>query len=260
MKAEANLPLAAASARELWTLYGFESPSDLVLEDLAMAMGVVVVEDKIDSADAWLVRKGAGGIIRVSSSIPEPGRKRYAIAHELGHWQLHEEESQLRACTERDLRAKYKGSRLEVEANAFAAELLMPDRLFLDDMRGSDFDASCVERLAAQYGTSLTAAAVRYAELSRESVAIVVAKAGRIKWWRGSDSFRESYWIEANSLLGKSTAASMVLAGDARVAVPYDISVDEWVDDAGGNTEAQFVEVVVNMPVYGQTLSLLSVP
>lgn len=75
-----------------------------------MALGVLILEGPLDSADARLIRRGAHGLIRVKQDIPESGRKRFAIAHELGHWLLHRNLSQVLACTSEDMVAKYKAS------------------------------------------------------------------------------------------------------------------------------------------------------
>src|SRR5262245_59118721 len=112
-------------AAKLWARYGFATPDDLVLEDLAFALGVVVLEGRLDSADARLIRRGQKGLIRVKEDIPEPGRKRFAVAHEIGHWELHQAVSQVLSCTSEDMVAQYKASPPEIEANYFAAELLM---------------------------------------------------------------------------------------------------------------------------------------
>jgi hypothetical protein len=53
-KANKIIPLAEAS--RIWSQYGFKSPKELVLEDLAMAMNIFVVEARLDSAAARLVR------------------------------------------------------------------------------------------------------------------------------------------------------------------------------------------------------------
>jgi hypothetical protein len=107
---KASKVIAAGAAAQIWKLYGFMSPSDLVLEDLALARGVIVIEDTLDRAEARLVRRGNQGLIRVNRNIPERGRKRFAMAHELGHWMLHEKESQISACTEQHMVLKYGSS------------------------------------------------------------------------------------------------------------------------------------------------------
>src|SRR5688572_13375498 len=108
---------AAAEALRLWKLYGLESPRDLILEDLAMARGILVMDGKLDSAAARLVRSGDSGIARISDRIREPGRRKFAIAHEIGHWELHKKQSHLLACTDEDMLARYGASPLEVEAS-----------------------------------------------------------------------------------------------------------------------------------------------
>src|SRR4051794_28002180 len=103
--------------------YCLDKPAPVPVEDIAMDLGVLCLEAKLTGCLARLVRKGRRGIIRTDMKIREEGRKRFAIAHELGHWSLHESESQFFICTAEQMR-DYKGSPLEVEANLFASELL----------------------------------------------------------------------------------------------------------------------------------------
>ena len=131
MTPQASKTLPLTEAARIWSLYGFSSPQDLVLEDLAMAMGIFVVDARLDSAAARMVRSGDFGLVRVSDAIRQPGRRRFAIAHEIGHWVMHKKVSQLLACTEQDVLASYKSSAYEIEASSFAGALLMPEKLFL---------------------------------------------------------------------------------------------------------------------------------
>ena len=52
-------------------------------------LGAYVRERQLEGCEAKLVRKGSMGIICVNETIPEEGRKRFAIAHEIGHFILH---------------------------------------------------------------------------------------------------------------------------------------------------------------------------
>src|SRR4051812_38312501 len=108
MSQRPNRILPAAEADRIWVLYGYTSPKELVLEDLAMALGIVVLDGRLDSALGRLVRSGDSGIARISQDIKEPGRRRFAIAHEIGHWLLHKKVAHLLACTEEDMLASYK--------------------------------------------------------------------------------------------------------------------------------------------------------
>ncbi len=245
---------AVGEAKRVWKLYGFQSPADLVLEDLAMAMGVVVLEAKLDSADARLVRKGNRGIIRLKQDIPQVGRKRFAVAHEIGHWRLHEKESQVVACTSEDMRADYKGSELEIEANVFASELLMPQALFKPAMAGRTPTADTINGLAGVYRTSRTATAVRYVELSDEHCVMVMAEAGRIKWWRASKELNGSLWIKAGAPVSNRTLAGKYFAGTLDCEEVQDVSMSEWAE-----RYPEFAEDAIEAAIpLGQTGAVLS--
>jgi hypothetical protein len=94
-----------------------------------------------------------------------PGRKNFTIAHELGHWHLHHDASELgqrRFCRADDVggdaRALRESIQLEREANQFAAALLMPAPLVrrcAADLRLN------VRVLAARFGVSVAAMQVR---------------------------------------------------------------------------------------------------
>lgn len=50
---------AVGEAKRVWKLYGFQTPADLVLEDLAMAMGVVGILH-FPSQSSWNWRERTG--------------------------------------------------------------------------------------------------------------------------------------------------------------------------------------------------------
>ena len=114
-----SLIRAGGAAFKLSREYGFAHPRDIRLEDIAMDRGVLVIVGGISGCEGRLVRKGKKGIIRVSDAIPEVGRQRFAIAHELGHWELHDS-TQWFVCSAADLR-DYERSAIETEANTFAS-------------------------------------------------------------------------------------------------------------------------------------------
>jgi Zn-dependent peptidase ImmA (M78 family) len=99
-------------------------------------------------------------------------RQRFTIAHELGHFVLHHTDDGLfidkgYAVMER---AKIpRGSDLrEIEANQFAAALLMPADLLKQELEHAGLDLATEEgldQLAAQFGVSRTAMTYRIAQL-----------------------------------------------------------------------------------------------
>lgn len=252
--------IAIGEADRLWEIFGFSGPRDLVLEDLALARGVVVTEGPLDKMEARLVRQGTRGLMRVKSDIPEIGRKRFAVAHELGHWELHQGISQIFACTEDDMVASYRTSVPEAEANYFASGLLMPTKLFSERTGGTSLSVAVISDLANHFGASFTAAAMRYVDANSEACALVVSSAGRIKWWRGSKDFEDQFWISGGSVLSSSTVSGSVFKGGRRPVGPEKVDIYAWSERGGTEDEDVFIEECLIQERYGQILSLLRLP
>ncbi len=142
-----------------------------------------------------------------------PGRKRFTIAHEFGHYLLHRKrlpkgiECDEQAVSQRD------GKGIEKEADEFAAWLLMP----LDDFRSriGPADKPSMEDLSAaaeRYGVSLMAAALRWLEYTDRRALFVVSRDGGALWARSSDAafktrrfirtISETYMLPENSFAG----------------------------------------------------------
>ena len=81
----------------------------------------------------------------------QPKRQRFTIAHELGHLMLHPLGVLFRDQT-------FGGSEMEQQANAFAADLLMPKAMLQADVYRYGADSSV---LADLYAVSLTAMKIR---------------------------------------------------------------------------------------------------
>jgi hypothetical protein len=180
-------------ARALLDRLHVESPSEILVEEMACSQGAMVVWKPLKGADGRLLRLGRRAVIRVRDDIPELGRRRFVIAHELGHLLLAHRTDLLKVCDERDLLEWGKAQRwAENDANEFAAELLMPERFFRPRCQIGDPSLAVIEQLAGEFQTSLTATAVRYVEGSSDRCAIVVSRDGQIRWNRCSESF--PYW------------------------------------------------------------------
>ena len=104
------------------------------------------------------------GIIGVNADH-HPNRQRFTIAHELGHFLLH---GRARAAHtvfldrkfvwRRDSESELATNPEEIEANQFAAELLVPLAILHDDVESGEYDLENdrhLTRLAKRYGVSL---------------------------------------------------------------------------------------------------------
>jgi Zn-dependent peptidase ImmA (M78 family) len=116
-----------------------------------------------------IVRKAEDVVIAVNPSQHQ-NRQRFTIAHELGHYFRHPGRSEH---VDRDFRIHWRNRESsqginweEIEANRFAAELLMPERLLRKDLVGSSaLSESVLRTLATRYKVSLVAMKFRLLNL-----------------------------------------------------------------------------------------------
>jgi Zn-dependent peptidase ImmA (M78 family) len=139
---------------------------------IAESLGARVVKEKAQRGEkAGLVaRKGTSIVIGVNAA-DAPARQRFTIAHEIGHMLLHANEPLI--VDERgyaligELRAGEESSPREIEANSFAAALLMPADWVRDALRESiDFsDDDGIAPLARRFNVSQQAMMYRLVNL-----------------------------------------------------------------------------------------------
>jgi len=257
LRREYRMTIAQGEPERWWRLYGFTEPEDLSLEDLALARGVIMTYGPMEQMEARLVRSGNVGLIRVRQDIPEIGRKRFAIAHELGHWELHKDISQLFACTSDDMIASYKRSDPEGEANIFASGLLMPSNLFQKQSEGTIFSLNTVRKLAAYFLTSLTATSIRYVSLSQDYCAMVVSENRKIRWWHASNTFKELFHLSAGTDLSPNTSAGSFFLKGEKPRGPEEIDIEAWTDSNPRPDLSAFIEESIYMQRYNKMLTLL---
>lgn len=173
---------AYAEAQRLLDRFCVSDPKDLLLEGIAYRLDVLVTYGPISNADAWLILGDRCGLVRVKDSIRWIGQRRFCIAHELGHWTLHRGQQQRWICTESDMSMNGASKPLERQANWFAAELLMPDRLFRPEAHAVAPSIRRIVQLAERFGTSLSATGLRLLQKTPADAALVSTKNGEIQW------------------------------------------------------------------------------
>jgi len=144
-----------------------KAPVDVV--NVAARFAVQIKEEMFpDDVSGALHRGPEHSVIAVNLAHPET-RRRFTIAHELGHFFLHRDAPahyDPQHLVGSHFRAKVTGTMWdarEIEANKFAAELLMPRKLVLACVRASaELDAA---NLAAKFRVSPEAMTYRLAEL-----------------------------------------------------------------------------------------------
>ena len=139
------------------------------IEDLLRLDGIDIQSGDLGQVSGLIVR-GDGGVMVGVNSKQAPARRRFTMAHEYGHFLLHEG---VLSHADENFRINYRDAVSsqasnvdEIEANYFAASLLMPKR-FLDEVQAAEKldDSEGVADLATKFGVSPLAMSLRLANL-----------------------------------------------------------------------------------------------
>jgi hypothetical protein len=170
---------------------------------------------------------------------------RFSIGHELGHYFLEGHIDHV--LPEDGMHTSYAGfvsaDPYELEADQFAAGLLMPSAPFKRALARQDPGLEVVESLAGLCKTSLTATAIRYAELTEDAVAIVISTGPTIDFCFLSDTMKslpQLAWLRKGTPLPTGTATAQLNANARRVTdgerAEADIDIMDWL---GGTRSAR---------------------
>ena len=146
------------------------------VDRIARAQGIKIRYEPLDDELSGMIFiKNNQAVIGVNAHH-SPNRQRFTIAHELGHYFLHTDILRQGAhvdtvvtMLQRDQGTALGTMNIEIEANQFAAELLMPRHLIDDYLntegRGStaQSDDTVIESIAKAFKVSTTAMAIRLA-------------------------------------------------------------------------------------------------
>ncbi len=160
---------AEREAEDLLAQNGVSEPS-VDVEALARAQGAEVRFVQADPKLSGMLAREDGRIVIGVNASHHRNRQRFTIAHELGHLVLHLRGRQQplfvdeRMVYFRDEVSSRAVDQEEIQANTFAAALLMPRSFLLADLRGRDLDINDdieVSRLGRRYEVSVQALSIR---------------------------------------------------------------------------------------------------
>lgn len=228
-----------------------------MLEDLAWALGVEVIEAPLENLEAFLIRGGNKGKITVNAEAHSK-RKRFSIAHELGHWMLHDAIFQF--CSTEDFN-NYRTSKVEAEANHFAANLLIPAHWIPQEFRKQDPTLKMAVSLSDQLNVSLTAAARRLVEKSPQKLILAGICDGKVKWILRSPEAESSYlWIPPGSLVHPHTATYQCMQDGLKQIEMEEVDAALWIENLEDDQIEECYEEVFNLEGHSTLLTLIWIP
>lgn len=196
--------------------------------------------------------------------INSQGFRRFSVAHEIGHYRLLGHiDAVLDAQSRHVSNAGFRSNdRYEREADHFAATLLMPTRLFTVAARRAGDGLEAINTLADGCRTSLEATAIRYAQTSRDPVAVIRSGASTIDYvvmssplmdFPGLDWIRKGMPLPSASVTADFNTDAENIAQCRRAEGQS--CLQDWFN---GPHRQEIVEEVVGLGGYGKALTVLT--
>jgi Zn-dependent peptidase ImmA (M78 family) len=226
--------------------------------DVAHGLRLKVKEEQLRGCDGVLVRPQGmhRGIIAVRKDIRSPGRKRFTIAHEIGHFVLHGHDDHGSICQDKDIEGWSKGPNdKERQADDFAAELLIPAAAVTPRLISHSPCLSVVESIADECRASLAASAWRYCDLTSEQCAIVWSENEQVAWSRASSEF--PFFIKKNKQIEQKSYAYNCFKGESVPSHPELVPAEAWIDSWNLIPGSRIYEESRALPSYGSVLTLI---
>lgn len=169
----------AQEVERLLKRFGVNAPA-VPVDRIARGLGAQLRFSPLDAELSGMIYvKGDTPIIGINS-LHHPNRQRFSIAHEVGHLVLHrprisgkvhvDKEFRVQLATlNRDATSALGSDRIEIEANQFAAELLMPTTWFVQALASKHFDIdneSPLDEIARKFRVSRQALDFRVRNLA----------------------------------------------------------------------------------------------
>lgn len=249
------MSLAAHHAKSLLKKLGINSlPIDPY--EISERLEVFVKEDDCEGYTGMILVVDGRALISIKSGIRERPRKKFTVAHELGHYSIPEHLAgrTFFKCTDKDLDTFDKKGSKESEANDFAAEFLMPEELFRERIMLKDLSYGLIEELVDEFETSLTATGIRFVKLSGD-YALVCSEKLCIKWFVKGDDF--PFYLRADGKLDEESMAIEYFKGKVLPKSFETVPGYSWLDDYKLKDDTEIQELSVPLPHYNQVLSFL---
>jgi len=179
----------ALCARKLLLDVGNPDLAIISIEDLVWARGAFLRFLPLKNADGRIVFGEKGAIITINSQIEYEGRRRFTIAHELGHYEMHKTLFQYHNDNSITLDCFKEGNQ-ETDANQFASELLMPEELFRKECKDKKFSPDLLRDLSKRFLTSITSVAFKYVEFGPHPICIFFCNQNKVIYWKKSEDFK----------------------------------------------------------------------
>jgi len=211
-----------------------------------------IAEDQLDDDEAGytMTVAGRGPLITLNANDRE-ARRRFTACHEVGHLVLE-------LPSEHELGPGWSYFRRplhEICCDVFAAELLLPYKLFIAQAGNRSLNFATVDELRILFKASREATASRLAATSKMACGYVLSEGGQVRHLVRSAALRAANaWLPPGSPVPSQSAAHGLRVG-TDFSGERTHAGDVWFDGWG---DVEMIESSIFIRGYDQTLTLLS--
>lgn len=178
----------------LWN-YGITEPNQIDLDAIAYDRQAVVRYRMMEGCEARLVAGIENAVISVNTTGVSLGRQRFSVAHELAHW-LCDRHTGSFLCAKTDIGPQNAEAKsVEAHANAYASQLILPSYLVDPWLTGRAASLAVARAMAAEFRSSLTAAAIKLIKRTHHVAMVARYGQGRLIWHQRSMSMSPDYYV-----------------------------------------------------------------
>ncbi|MDP3328957.1 ImmA/IrrE family metallo-endopeptidase [Parvibaculum sp.] len=210
---------------------GIECPQDIDLEAIAWTLGAAVKYRPLDKCEAMIVGGERRALITVNSKAI-PTRRRFSIAHEIGHW--HHHRGRILFCGAHDIGNPADDAlNPEKQADQFASDLILPSFMVQPRMiKMKRPTLAAVREIADEFDVSDTATLLKIIDLDHFPILAVCHNKERRRWFRRAPMI-PGWWFPRQELDHESFAFEMLFGDANESAFPRKIGADAWFEFRG---------------------------
>jgi len=195
-------------------------------------------------------------------NIPVTNRGRFSLAHEIGHYFIDAHRLGIRS-GKLPAHPSYSflihSDQMEREADFFAASLLMPAEKLRRLTGGRKFSLDIIKEVSTEFKVSLTAAAIRFAEVGTHGIMLVFSEGGVVKWIkRSSDFLKLRIKCEIGSAVPTtSVVGESFLKRNAKYTSVEKLDLEDWFYQGEWPVRWQLYEQCFYSDVYNYVISIV---
>lgn len=208
---QVKVGLAKVKASQVLDYCGVEFANQLGLYEILYGRGIdMILSKNIFGSEARISFRNNKSIVTLNEKNKNEAKRNFTLAHELAHFEIHKNILQsVHIDDANSLNSWFTGGHHEIEANCFAAELLMPKKSFIKYLPTDEFSIESIRKLSNIFNSSLTSTAIQFKEYGNYPICLISSQNGLIKWSCCSDDFPLKFIPNGNKISVNSVAGEL---------------------------------------------------